>query len=81
MGSFVSMGSSRFGLGLCHNTHTALLRLLKEDPNETSFNIFCFLNFISFFIKKKAENIDNTIKDVKVFYVRIAGNHCHEMWP
>ena len=66
MGSFVSMGSSRFGLGLCNNTHTALLRLLKEDPNETSLNVFCFLNFMSFFIKK-AENIDNTIKDIKVF--------------
>ena len=80
MGSFVSMGSSMFGLGLCHKTHTVLLRLLKEDPNETWFNIFCFLNFISFFIKK-AENIDNTIKDIKVSYVQIAVNHCHDMWP
>ena len=39
MGSFVSMGSSTFGLGLCYNTHTVLLRLLKEDPNETLFKI------------------------------------------
>ena len=34
MGSFVSMGSSTFGLGLCYNTHTVLLRLLKEDKRK-----------------------------------------------
>ena len=83
MGSFVSMGSSTFGLGLCYNTHTVLLRLLKEDPNET-FKIllasFIFPFPISFFISKKVENIDNTIKDIKVSYVQIAANHCHEMW-
>ena len=47
---------------------------------------FCLLPLflslpISFFISKKAENIDNTIKDIKVSYVQIAANHCHEMWP
>ena len=46
---------------------------------------FCLLPLlfpllISFFIKK-AENIDNTIKEIKVSYVQIAANHCHEMWP
>ena len=61
------MGSSTFGLGLCYNTHTVLLRLLKEDPNETLFKIllpsFIFFSLpISFFISKKAENIDNTVK-------------------
>ena len=84
MGSFVSMGSSTFGLGLCYNTHTVLLRLLKEDPNETLFKIllpsFIFRSS-HFFLYKKAENIDNTIKDIKVSYVEIAANHCHEMWP
>ena len=39
MGFFASMGSSTFGLGLCYNMHTVLLRLLKEDPNETLFKI------------------------------------------
>ena len=87
MGSFVSMGSSTFGLGLCYNTHTVLLRLLKEDPHETLYCLrFCWLPLffplpISFFISKKGENIDNTIKDTKVSYVQIAANHCHEMWP
>ena len=28
-----------------------------------------------------SENIDNTIKDIKVSYVQIPENHCHEMWP
>jgi len=69
------MGSSTFGLGLCYNTHTVLLRLLKEDPNETLFKIllasFIFPLPISFFISKKAENIDNTIKDIKVSYVQM----------
>ena len=86
MGSFVSMGSSTFGLGLCYNTHTVLLRLLKDDPNETLFKIllasFIFSSSHFFlYIYKKAENIDNTIKDIKVSYVQIAANHCHEMWP
>ena len=35
---------------------------------------------IYFFIKKSG-NIDNTIKDIKVSYVQIVANHCHEMWP
>ena len=66
MGSFVSMGSSTFGLGLCYNTHTVLLRLLKEDPHETYCLRFCLLPLfvplsISFFVSKKGENIDNTI--------------------
>ena len=79
------MGSSTFGLGLCYNTHTVLLRLLKEDPNKHCLR-FCLLPLflplpISFFISKKAENIDSTIKDIKVSYVQIAANHCHEMWP
>ena len=85
MGSFVSMGSSTFGLGLCYNTHTVLLRLLKEDPNETLFKIFLasfiFSSSHFFLYIKKAENIDNTIKDIKVSHVQIAANHCHEMWP
>ena len=70
MGSFVSMGSSTFGIGLCYNTHTVLLRLLKEDPNETLFKIllasFIFVPFHFFLYIKKAENIDNTIKDISV---------------
>ena len=85
MGSFVSMGSSTFGPGLCYNTHTVLPRLLKEDPNETLFKIllasFTFPIPISFFKSKKGENIDNTIKDIKVSNAQIAANHCHEMWP
>ena len=72
MGSFVSMGSSTFGLGLCYNTHTVLLRLLKEDPNETLFKIL----LASFIFSS-----NNTFKDIKVSYVQIASNHCHEMWP
>ena len=79
------MGSSTFGLGLCYNTHTVLLRLLKEDPNETLFTIllasFIFPLPISLFVSKKAENIDNTIKDIQMSYVQIAANHCHETWP
>ena len=85
LGSFVSMGSSTFGLGLCYNTHTVLLRLLKEDLNETLLKIllasFVFSSSHFFLYIKKAENIDNTIKDIKVSYVQIAANHCHEMWP
>ena len=85
MGSFVSMASSTFGLGLCYKTHTVLLRLLKEDPNETLFKIllasFIFSSFHFFLYIKKAENIDNTIKDIKVSYIQIAASHCHEMWP
>ena len=71
MGSFVSMGSSTFGIGLCYNTHTVLLRLLKEDPNETLFTIllssFIFFpsHFFVYFLKE-AENIDNTKKDISV---------------
>ena len=85
MGSFVSMGSSTFGLGLCYNTHTVLLKLLKEDPNETLFKIllasFIFSSSGFFLYIKKADNIDNTIKDIKASYVPIAANHCNEMWP
>ena len=71
MGSFVSMGSSTFGIGLCYNTHTVLLRLFKEDPNETLFKILLssFIFFPSHFFVyffKKAENSDNTIKDISV---------------
>ena len=77
------MVSSTFRLGLCYNTHTILLRLLKEDPNETLYKILLASFFlplsISFFIKK-GKNIDNTIKDINVSYVQIAANHCHEMW-
>ena len=90
MGSFVSMGSSTFGLGLCYNTHTVLLRLLKEDPHETLYCLrFCLLPVffplpISFFVSKKGKTsiiLLYTIKDIKVSYVQIAANHCHEMWP
>ena len=85
MGSFVSMASSTFGLGLCYKTHTVLLRLLKEDRNETLFKIllasFIFSSFHFFLYIKKAKNIDNTIKDIKGSYVQIAANHCHEIWP
>ena len=83
MGSFVSMASSTFGLGLCYKTHTVLLRLLKEDPNETLFKIllasFIFRSSHFFLYKIDAENIDNTIKDIKVCYVHIASNRCDEM--
>ena len=71
MGSFVSMGSSTFGIGLCYNTQTVLLRLFKEDPNETLFKIllssfiFSPSHFFVYFLKK-AENIDNNIKDISV---------------
>ena len=84
MGSFVSTGSSTFGVGLCYNTHTVLLRLLKEDPNETLFKILLASIIFSsshLFLYKKSGNIDNTIKDIKVSYVQIVANHCHEMWP
>ena len=77
------MVSSTFRLGLCYNTHTILLRLLKEDPNETLYKILLasfFLSSFHFFLYKKGKNIDNTIKDINVSYVQIAANHCHEMW-
>ena len=77
------MGSSTFGIGLCYNTHTVLLSLLKEDPNETLFKIlvasFIFRSSHFFLYKIEAENIDNTIKDIKVCYVQIASNRCDEM--
>ena len=77
------MGSSTFGIGLCYNTHTVLLRLLKEDPDETLFKIlvasFIFRSSHFFLYKIEAENIDNTIKDIKVCYVQIASNRCDEM--
>ena len=66
------MGSSTFGLGLCYNTHTVLLRLLKEDPNETLFKIL----LASFIFSS-----NNIFKDIKVSYVQTAAKHCHEMWP
>ena len=77
------MVSSTFGLGLCYNTHTVLLRPLKGDPNETLSKILLasYIFYSShFFLYKKGENLDNTIKDIKVSYVQIAANHCHEMW-
>ena len=77
------MVSSTFRLGLCYNTHTIFLRLLKEDPNERLYKIllasFIFSSFHFFLYEKKGENIDNTIKDIKVSSVHIAANHCHEM--
>ena len=71
MGSFVSLGSSTFGLGLCYNTHIVLLRLLKEDPNETLFKILLASFSYLYLYKKKADNIDNTctIKDKSVLCI------------
>ena len=41
--------------------------------------LFFLFPFLSLY--KKAENIDNSIKDIKVSYVQIAANHGREMWP
>ena len=83
MGSFVSMGSATFGIGLCYNTHTVLLRLLEEDPNETLFKIllasFIFVpSHFFLYIKKKRKT---SIILLSVSYVQIAANQFHETWP